>query len=109
MGHRALGSKGSQPFSQHLAHHPGARRLLCLLQGDLLQRPPQAPTGQQGHVEEDGDSRGAGCNEGLLQPERQQHVQVQPSHVHGHTAGSDHAGEGEPAQHLGAGPLTCGL
>lgn len=108
MGHRALGSKESQPFSQHLAHHPGARRLLRLLQGDLFQRPPEAPAGQQGRDEGDGDGRGAGGNEGLLQPE-QQHVQVQPSHVHGHTAGPDHAGEGEPAQHLGAGPLTRGL
>lgn len=101
MGHQALTSEGRQLLPQSLADRPAARRLLRLLQGDLLQGRSPSPTGQRGQAEEERDGQGGeDCDAGLLPPRRHQ------LHVHGLAGGSDHAGVGEPAQRQGTRPFT---
>lgn len=115
VGHQALVSPGHQLLPQRLVDRPTAWGLLRLLQGDLLQRQPPHPTGQQGQVKEERDGQGGeDCDAGVLQPDRphrrQRRVDLAP--LHRHAGRGDPAGKREPAEHLGTklhvGPLRRG-
>lgn len=103
MGHQELGPEGRQLLQRVLVDRAADRRLLRLLQGDLLQGGRQEPPGRRGQAEEEQYGEGGqDCDAGLLQPRGRQ----RQHHVHGLAGAGDDAGAREPAQRLGGRPFA---